>query len=69
MAYSGFQDFLSALERAGELRRVRTPVDPVLEITEIADRCVKNNGPALLFEQPTGSAFPLPSTRWRRASG
>ncbi len=59
MAYNGFQDFLSTLERAGELRRIRTAVDPVLEITEIADRCVKNDKPALLFERPTGSAFPL----------
>jgi 4-hydroxy-3-polyprenylbenzoate decarboxylase len=59
MAYSGFQDFLARLEKAGELRRISEPVDPVLEITEIADRVVKAGGPALLFEQPKGSAFPL----------
>ena len=59
MAYSGFQDFLKALERVGELKRITVPVDPVLEITEIADRAVKAGGPALLFENPKGSAFPV----------
>ncbi len=34
-------------------------VDPVLEITEITDRVTKANGPALLFERPKGSKFPL----------
>ena len=40
MAYGGFQDFLTALERAGEPKRIATPVDPELEIAEIADRVV-----------------------------
>ena len=35
------------------------PVDPTLEITEIADRVVKSGGPALLFENVNGSKFPL----------
>lgn len=59
MAYSGFQEFLQRLERAGELKRITKPVDPVLEITEIADRLVKAEGPALLFENPIGSSIPL----------
>jgi 4-hydroxy-3-polyprenylbenzoate decarboxylase len=59
MAYDGFQDFLGRLERAGELKRVREPVDPLLEIAEIADRVVKAGGPALLFENPIGSRFPV----------
>jgi 4-hydroxy-3-polyprenylbenzoate decarboxylase len=59
MAYAGFQDFLRRLERAGELKRISAPVDPRLEITEIADRMVKRGGPALLFENPVGSRFPL----------
>lgn len=59
MAYSGFQEFLKRLERAGELKRIREPVDPVLEITEIADRVVKAGGPALLFENPKGSNIPV----------
>lgn len=59
MAYNGFQDFLRKLERKGELKRIQEPVDPILEITEIADRVVKAEGPALLFENPKGSQFPL----------
>jgi len=59
MAYHGFQDFLKALERAGELKRIRTPIDPVLEIAEIADRVVKAGGPALLFENPKGARVPV----------
>jgi 4-hydroxy-3-polyprenylbenzoate decarboxylase len=59
MAYGGFQDFLTALERAGELKRIATPVDPELEIAEIADRVVKSGGPALLFEKPKGHSVPV----------
>ena len=61
MAYTDFQDFLSHLERIGELKRISTPVDPYLEITEISDRVMKmpDGGPALLFEHPKGSNIPL----------
>jgi 4-hydroxy-3-polyprenylbenzoate decarboxylase len=59
MAYSGFQEFLHRLEQAGELKRIGEPIDPVLEITEVADRVVKAEGPALLFENPKGSRFPV----------
>ena len=52
-------DFIRALERAGELHRIPFEVDPYLEITEFADRSVKQNGPALLFEKPKGSSVPL----------
>lgn len=51
--------FLSEIERAGELRRVSAPVDPRLEITEICQRVVATEGPALLFQNVEGSAFPL----------
>lgn len=54
MAYSSLSEFVQALERAGELHRVKAPVSVELEITEIADRCVKAGGPALLFERPVG---------------
>jgi 4-hydroxy-3-polyprenylbenzoate decarboxylase len=52
--------FLSALEQAGELVRVKAFVDPVLEMAEVADRMAKsrNGGKALLFEN-TGTAFPV----------
>lgn len=56
MAYRDFQDFLAALEKRGELKRIREAVSPNLEITEIADRVMKSGGPALLFENVVGSA-------------
>ena len=59
MSYANLRDFLRDLEAAGELRRIRAPVDPVLEITEICQRTLKMGGPALLFETPKGSAIPL----------
>lgn len=59
MAFDGFAQLVSALEEAGELRRVRAVVDPRLEITEIADRVMKAGGPALLFERVKGSDTPL----------
>lgn len=65
MAYNDLRDWIAALERAGELKRVRAEVDPVLEITEITDRvskagkpgnlpAMKTGGPALLFENIKG---------------
>ena len=54
MAYSDLRDWISALERAGELKRVRAEADPILEITEITDRVSKRSGPALLFENVKG---------------
>jgi 4-hydroxy-3-polyprenylbenzoate decarboxylase len=61
MAYESLRDFVNRLDAAGELTRFSTPVDPTLEITEIADREMKKTGggKALLFENCKGSAFPL----------
>ncbi len=59
MAYSDLREFIQALEKAGELKRVTAEVDPVLEITELADRAVKSGGPALLFENPKGYDIPV----------
>jgi 4-hydroxy-3-polyprenylbenzoate decarboxylase len=59
MAYRDLGDFIRALEKHGELKRIPFEVDPVLEITEFADRAVKQGGPALLFERPKGSRFPV----------
>jgi len=61
MALDSLRDFISAIDAAGDLRRVVQPVSTALEITEIADRCMKSpgGGPALLFTQPTlGSGVP-----------
>jgi 4-hydroxy-3-polyprenylbenzoate decarboxylase len=65
MAYNDLREWIAALERAGELKRVRAEVDPVLEITEITDRVSKSalgssrsrmapGGPAVLFENVKG---------------
>lgn len=65
MAYNDLRDWIAALERAGELKRIKTEVDPILEITEITDRLSKAGrggnlpgmtagGPALLFENVKG---------------
>jgi 4-hydroxy-3-polyprenylbenzoate decarboxylase len=54
MKYSDLRDFLSQLEKRGELRRIGLGVDPRLEMTEICDRVLKAGGPALLFEKPKG---------------
>jgi 4-hydroxy-3-polyprenylbenzoate decarboxylase len=59
MAYKDLREFVRALEEKGELRRVGVEVDPILEITEFADRAVKRGGPALLFEKPKGYDIPV----------
>lgn len=59
MSYSDLREFIGALEKAGELKRIPFEVDPHLEITEFADRAVKQGGPALLFEKPKGSSVPV----------
>lgn len=53
MAYKNLQEFIDLLEKAGELKRISTPVSTQLEISEITDRISKNRGPALLFENTT----------------
>lgn len=59
MAFPDIQSFMRLLEERGELIRVTTPVSRELEITEIADRMVKQGGPALLFENVLGSDYPV----------
>lgn len=59
MAYTDLREFIRALEKAGELKRIPFEVDPRLEITEFADRSVKSGGPAFLFEKPKGSRYPV----------
>ncbi|MBI3983606.1 MAG: menaquinone biosynthesis decarboxylase [Gemmatimonadetes bacterium] len=58
MSLDSLGEFLTALERAGELLRVARPVSVVKEIAEVADRCMKapRGGPALLFTAPTLAA-------------
>ncbi len=59
MKYKDLRDFIKQLEIQGELKRITIPVDPYLEMTEICDRTLKQAGPALLFENPTGYNIPV----------
>jgi 4-hydroxy-3-polyprenylbenzoate decarboxylase len=69
VAYNDLREWIAALEKAGELKRIKEPVSPRLEITEITDRVSKagsgsrtvkgakgyaQGGPALLFENIIG---------------
>ncbi|HEY2978516.1 MAG TPA: UbiD family decarboxylase domain-containing protein, partial [Burkholderiaceae bacterium] len=55
MKYRDLRDFIRGLEQSGDLRRVTEPVSTRLEMTALADITLRAAGPALLFEQPTGS--------------
>ncbi|MDT8451364.1 MAG: 4-hydroxy-3-polyprenylbenzoate decarboxylase [Gammaproteobacteria bacterium] len=59
MNYTDLRDFIQQLESQGELKRIQLEVDPYLEITEICDRTLKAQGPALLFENVKGSTVPI----------
>ncbi len=59
MAFKDIHSFVALLEQRGQLLRVLEPVSRTLEITEIADRLVKKDGPAVLFENVVGSPFPV----------
>jgi 4-hydroxy-3-polyprenylbenzoate decarboxylase len=59
MAYDDLREFIRALEKGGQLKRIKEEIDPELEVTEITDRVSKSGGPALLFESVKGSKLPL----------
>jgi 4-hydroxy-3-polyprenylbenzoate decarboxylase len=59
MNYHDLRDFIAQLEQMGELKRISIPVSPHLEMTEICDRVLRQGGPAILFENPTGSDTPV----------
>jgi 4-hydroxy-3-polyprenylbenzoate decarboxylase len=59
MKYRDLRDFLAQLEQRRGLRRIAEPVSPRLEMTALADRVLRNNGPALLFERPAGYSIPV----------
>ena len=60
MKYKDLRDFIAQLERSGELKRIGHPVSTSLEMTEIADRVLKAEGPALLFERAIHNGAPAP---------
>lgn len=59
MKYADLRQFISYLEQQGELIRITQSVDPYLEMTEISDRTLRAQGPALLFENPKGYQTPV----------
>ncbi len=59
MKYRDLRDFMNQLEKQGELKSIAYPLDSRLEITEICDRTLQGNGPALLFNHVKNSDIPL----------
>ena len=59
MKYNDLRDFIEQLEKKGLLKRISVEVDPYLEITEICDRTLRQQGPALLFENVKNSSVPV----------
>jgi len=57
--YRDLRDFIAQLEQRGELKRIQQVIDPNLEMTEVCDRTLRREGPALLFESPTGYDTPV----------
>ena len=57
--FTDLRDFIAELEKRGLLVRIKEPVDPNLEMTEISDRTLRGGGPALLFENPVGYDVPV----------
>ena len=52
MKYKDLREFIQLLEQQGKLKRIKMPVSPYLEMTEISDRVLRAGGAALLFENP-----------------
>jgi len=59
MSHKDLRAFLAALEQSGQLKRVAQPVNPHLEMTELADRVLRAGGPALLIERPGDFSTPV----------
>ncbi len=57
--FHSLRPFLTALEGAGDLARIKVEVDPRLELAQITQEAVRRDGPALLFEKVKGSPFPV----------
>ncbi|UTM57379.1 4-hydroxy-3-polyprenylbenzoate decarboxylase [Photobacterium sp. CCB-ST2H9] len=59
MKFNDLRDFIAYLEERGQLKRIKQPIDPRYEMTEICDRTLRAGGPALLFENPVGYDMPV----------
>ncbi len=63
MNYSDLRDFITQLEAQGQLKRITQPIEVNLTMTEISDRTLQSQGPALLFENPidkNGEPYQIP---------
>ncbi len=58
MKYKDLREFIAVLEQNNELVHVDQQINPYLEMTEICDRVLRQQGPAVLFKQPVGSTVP-----------
>ncbi len=59
MKYNDLRDFIAQLESIGQLKRIKQPISTELAMTEISDRTLRAEGPALLFENPIGFDTPV----------
>ena len=57
--FDDLQTYINFLDRIGDLKRIKSEVDPILEITEISCKTIENKGPALFFENVKGSQYPV----------
>ncbi len=59
MKYSDLRGFITLLEKDREIKRISVEISPRLEMTEVCDRVLRTQGPALLFERPSGGQMPV----------
>lgn len=59
MSFQNLRKYIEHLEKSGDLKRIKSPISPELEITEIASRYMKTQSPALLFENVKGFNIPV----------
>ena len=59
MAFDSLREYVSSLERIGELKRITAPVDPVHELGAIAYVSLTRKEPALMFENVKGYKTPI----------
>ncbi len=59
MPYEDLREFIERLESENELARIKEEFSPILEMTEVAVRTVREGGKALLFERPKGYDVPV----------
>ncbi|MDX1942959.1 MAG: UbiD family decarboxylase [Saprospiraceae bacterium] len=61
MSYKSLRAAVLDLEKTGQLLRIKSEVDPDLEMAKIHRRVFEAQGPAILFEKVKGSPFPAVS--------